>query len=224
MKTKLFSLMIILLIFACSFAYAGKIVATHVLSNTNGFFPTWAWAPNFACDEKGNIIQFFTEVDTSNVITKFTYVATTKKNKVYSTGPLPELVGNKIEWILYPTGISLGNGAFSKTLLLIGIKGPGVQKYFLYKLGKSGATKVEEVDYGTSDWSLAYMYKNKIVIESGIGNNPIALTIDFYNKKLKKLIGKGGTINADQGFLLGKSVAFVTFNDSNTVANVTIAR
>ena len=145
----------------------GKLVAEHVISSSNGFYNSapggWAWTPDFAADDKGNLCQFFFTRGADSNVTELAYEARDKKGKIYSQGTLPEAVGASTVYI--PTGVSTGNGGFSKRLLLLGYFKSMNVEYVLYKLGKNGAQKLGEKAVGTSTmFRQAFLYKGKVGI------------------------------------------------------------
>lgn len=226
MKTSCLILTCCLIVIAALAIYAGKEIATFKLTNTNGFN---AWNPNFRCDEKGNIIVYAVERDTTGLVSKVSYEARAKNGKVYSQGSFPDVVGAAN--VGTAGSVSWANGGFDKGFLLLQVnRGPTLVEYIMYKLGKKGAEKVGSLDFLIDPMVpgnlLVYMYKKKIVVEQYTPptnfNDQATWEFKFLNYKLKEDTKKGGIIKANNQYWNGKSSAFVTYSPVPVPTNAEI--
>jgi hypothetical protein len=218
MKLSRLILAFCLIAIVTALVYAGKPVATHTVTNPNGFN---TWAPNFRCDEKGNVIIYTIETGTNGLVSKITYEARAKNGKVYSQGELPGVAG--VSNVTTAGGVSWANGGFDKGFLLLEVQRiPTEMEYIMYKLGKKGGEKIGSLTFPNDpmSWSgpLVYMYKKKIVAELYTPppptnfNGKATWEFKFYNYKLKQDTKKGGTTKAHNLYWNGKSGAFINYN------------
>ncbi|GEM_PF-2063626 len=228
MKTRTVSLLCCMVTFIVLTAFAGKLITKHVLVDPNGI------NGKIAFDENGNAIQVFPTYTNipGNALYQLDYKAYNKKGEVYSQGTLPGIAG--VNNFTMPLFLSQGAGGFDGKMLLLRFGGAytteakassSFSRYAMYKLGKRGAAKINEIEFAISNgFSVVYMYKGKVVTEFGeySSNGLIRFTIAIYNKKLLRT-KRGGTIMAQNGAWEGKAAAFLTYS-GNTNCAVSIAK